>query len=217
MNNLYGRLHFYRQFSVFLLGSSFTKPQKVIVGKIIMKKLNIFHLKIATSLLIVLLTLSISLALTEEADINLEDEKDKTDFTSMYNETELTNQEIGLNFRFLTSMLQMFDLNLNLINGTLNSRAEEYPFLQPTIEGTEAGIATADSILDVLESNPENLSEMKESLISLNENMAQLNASLKYPDSMIEAANSTLGEPESTTPMIVDMFKSLKSMTEILG
>ena len=33
---------------------------------------------------------------------------------------------------------------------------------------------------------------------------------------MIEAANSTLGEPESTTPMIVDMFKNLKSMTEIL-
>lgn len=182
-----------------------------------MKKLDIFYLRIATSLLIVLVTLPISLALTEEADINLEDEKDKTDFASMYNETELIDQEIGLNFRFLTSMFQMFDLNLNLINGTLNSRVEEYLFLQPTIEGTEAGIATADSILDVLESNPENLSEMKESLISLNENMAQLNASLKYPDSMIEAANSTLGEPESTTPMIVDMFKSLKSMTEILG
>jgi hypothetical protein len=196
------------------LGSSFTKLQKVIVGEIITKKLDIFHLRIATSLLIVLSALLISLALTEEADVNLEDEKDKTDFASMYNETELIDQEIGLNFRFLISMLQMFDLNL--INGTLNSRVEEYPSLQPTIEGTEAGIATADSILDVLESNPENLSEMKESLISLNENMAQLNASLKYPDSMIKAANSTIGEPESTTPMIVDMFKSLKSMTEIL-
>lgn len=214
MNNLCERLHFYRYIGVFFSENSFTKLQKVIVGEIITKKLDIFHLRIATSLLIVLSTLLISLALAEEEDINLEDEKDKTYFASMYNETELIDQEIGLNFRFLISMLQMFDLNL--INGTLNSRVEEYPSLQPTIEGTEAGIATADSILNVLESNPENLSEMKESLISLNENMTQLNASLKYPDSMIEAANSTLGEPESTTPMIVDMFKSLKSMTEIL-
>ena len=58
---------------------------------------------------------------------------------------------------------------------------------------------------------------MKTALVSLNENMAQLNASLEYPNGMIEAANSTLGEPDSTTPMIGDMFQSLKAMSEVLG
>lgn len=181
-----------------------------------MKRLEIFYLRIAASLLIMLSTLPTSVALTEEAETSFEDENNETDFTSMYNENELMDQEIGLNFRFLTSMLQMLDLNLNLINGTLSARVEEYPFLQPTIEGTEKGISTTNSILGVLESNPENLSEMENSMVSLNENMERLNASLGYPDDMIEAANSTLGEPDSTTPMIVEMFKSVKAMTELL-
>ena len=82
--------------------------------------------------------------------------------------------------------------------------------------GQRAGIATTGSILGVLESNPENLSEMKTALVSLNENMAQLNASLEYPNGMIEAANSTLGEPDSTTPMIGDMFTGVKGMISLL-
>lgn len=181
-----------------------------------MNRLQVFYLRIAASLLVMLSMLPVSVALTDEVETVLETENNETDFASTSDETELMDQEIGLNFRFLTSMLQMLDLNLNLINGTLNSRVEEYSFLQPTIDGTEAGIATTDSILDVLESNPENLSEMENSLVSLNENMAKLNASLEYPDGMIEAANSTLGETDSTTPMIVDMFKNVKTMVEIL-
>jgi len=181
-----------------------------------MNRLQVFYLRIAASFLIMLSMLPASIALTDEVDTVLETENNETNFASTSDETELMDQEIGLNFRFFTSMLQMLDLNLNLINGTLNSRVEEYPFLQPTIDGTEAGIATTGSILGVLESNPENLSEMENSLVSLNENMAKLNASLEYPDGMIEAANSTLGEPDSTTPMIADMFKSVKTMVEIL-
>jgi hypothetical protein len=181
-----------------------------------MKKLNIFYLRIAASLLVMLSTLPTSVALTEEAETILGHGNNETDFASIYKETELVDQEIGLNFHFLTSMLQMLDLNLNLISGTLNARVEEYPFLQPTIEGTEAGIATTDSIIGVLESNPENVSEMENSLVPLNENMARLNASLEYPDGMIGAANSTLGESESTTPLIVEMFKSVKAMAELL-
>jgi len=181
-----------------------------------MNRTQVFYLRKAASLLVILSTLTTSMALTEEAETIFEDENNETDFASTYSENELMDQEIGLNFQFLTSMLQMLDLNLNLINGTLNSRVEEYPFLQATIEGTEAGIATMDSILGVLESNPENLSEMENSLVSLNENMERLNSSLGYPDDMIEAANSTLGEPDSTTPMIVEMFKSVKAMTELL-
>ncbi|WP_292389868.1 hypothetical protein [Methanosarcina sp. UBA5] len=180
-----------------------------------MKRLGIIYLRIAASFLVMLSTLSTSMALTDEAETSFEDENNKTDFTATYNENELMDQEIGLNFRFLTSMLQMLDLNLNLINGTLNSRVEEYPFLQATIEGTGAGIATTNSILGVLGSNPENLSDMENSMVSLNENMERLNASLGYPDDMIEAANSTIGEPDSTTPMIVEMFKSVKAMTEL--
>jgi hypothetical protein len=181
-----------------------------------MNRLQVFYLRIAASFLIMLSMLPASIALTDEVETVLETENNETNFASTSDETELMDQEIGLNFRFLTSMLQMLDLNLNLINGTLNSRVEEYPFLQPTIDGTEAGIATMGSILSVLESNPENLSEMENSLVSLNENMAKLNASLEYPDGMIEAANSTLGEPDSTTPMIVDIFKNVKTMVEIL-
>jgi len=181
-----------------------------------MNRLQIFYLRIAASLLVMLSTLPISVALTDEMETILDNETNGIDFTSMYNETKLIDQEIGLNFRFLTSMLQMLDLNLNLINGTLNSRVAEYPFLQPTIEGTGAGIVTMDSVLGVMESNPENLSDMETALGSLNETVTQLNSSLEYPDGMIEAANSTLGEPDSTTPMIADMFKSLKAMAEIL-
>lgn len=180
-----------------------------------MKRLEIFYLRIAASLLVILSMLSTSLALTDGAETSFEDENDETDFASMYNETGIMDQEIGLNFRFLTSMLQMLDLNLNLINGILNARVEEYPFLQPSIEGTEAGIATTNSILGVLESNPENLSETENSLVSLNEKVERFNSSLEYPDNMIEAANSTLGEPDSTTPMIVEMFKSVKAMAEL--
>lgn len=195
-----------------------------------MNRVKVFYLRIAASFLFILSMVPISLAVTNIAvtniavtniavtniaETNFENENNETDFASMYNENKLMDQEIGLNFRFLTSMLQMLDLNLNLINGTLNARVEEYPFLQPTIEGTEAGIATTDSILGVLESNPENLSETENSLVLLNENMERLNSSLGYPDGMIEAANSTLGEPDSTTPMIVEMFKSVKAMTEL--
>jgi hypothetical protein len=185
------------------------------VGEIIMNRLQVFYLRIAASLLVILSMLPTSVALTDEAETLFKNENNETNFASIYNETGRMDQGIGLNFRFLTSMLQMLDLNLNLINETLNSRVGEYPFLQPTIEGTESGIATTNSILDVLESNPENLSDMETNLSSLNENMAQINTSLEYPDSMIEAANSTLGEPDSTTPMIVEMFKSLKSMAEL--
>lgn len=180
-----------------------------------MNRTKVLYLRIATCFLVILLTLPISFAVTDVAETNFEDENNETDFASMYNENELMDQEIGLNFRFLTSMLQMLDLNLNLINRTLNTRVEEYPFLQPTIEGTEVGIATTNSILGVMESDPENLSETENSLVPLNENMKRLNSSLIYPDNMIEAANSTLGEPNSTTPMIVDMFKSVKAMTEL--
>lgn len=180
-----------------------------------MKRAKVFYLGIAASLLVILSTLPISFAVTDVAETNFEDENNETDFASMYNENELMDPEIGLNFRFLTSMLQMLDLNLNLIDRTLNARVEEYPFLQPTIEGTEAGIATTNSILGVMESDPENLSETENSLVPLNENMERLNSSLIYPDNMIEAANSTLGEPNSTTPMIVEMFKSVKAMAEL--
>ncbi|HEY3362648.1 MAG TPA: hypothetical protein VGK06_12760 [Methanosarcina sp.] len=181
-----------------------------------MNKVKVFYLVVAASLLVILSTLPTSVALTDETENVLENKSNQTDLASMYNESELTDQEIGLNFRFLTSMLQMLDLNLNRIDGLLNSRVEEYPSLKPTIEGTDTGIATTNSIIAMLESDSENLSETEDDFASLNENMAQLNESLEYPDCMIEAANSTLGEPDITTPMIADMFKSVKAMIKLL-
>jgi len=80
-----------------------------------MNRAKVFYLRIAASFLVILLTLPISFAVTDVAETNFEDENNETNFTSMYDENELMDQEIGLNFRFLTSMLQMLDLNLNLI------------------------------------------------------------------------------------------------------
>lgn len=181
-----------------------------------MNKVKVFYLVVTASLLVMLSTLPTSVALTDETENVLENKSNQTDLASVYNESELTDQEIGLNFRFITSMLQMLDPNLNLIDRLLNSRVEEYPFLKLTIEGTDTGIATTNSIIAILESDSENLSETEDDFAFLNENMAQLNESLEYPDGMIEAANSTLGEPDITTPMIADMFKSVKAMIELL-
>jgi len=67
-----------------------------------------------------------------------------------------------------------------------------------------------------VELSPENLSDTNSTLTSFNENMIQLNSRLEYPEDMIKAANSTLGELDRTTLMIADMFKNLKAMIEFL-
>ncbi|MGA9187202.1 MAG: hypothetical protein WB014_01220 [Methanosarcina sp.] len=134
-----------------------------------MNRLQVFYLRIAVILLVMLSMLPALAVLTHEVDTILKNENNGTDFESIHNETELKDKEIGLNFSFLTSMLQILDLNLNLINGTLSSQVAEYPLLQPTIE-------------------------------------RMAHSSFEYPDGMIVAANSTLGEPDSTTPMIGDIY-----------
>jgi hypothetical protein len=181
-----------------------------------MNRRQVFYLRIVAVLLVMLLMLPVSVALDQKMENILEDEIGETDSASKYNETELMEQETGSSFNFLKSMLQTLDLNLSLINGTLNARVGEYPFLQPAIDGTEAGMATTGSIIDVLGSDPENLSEMQEALISLNENVAELNSSVGYLDGMIEAANSTSGESYGTVPASEDIFRSLGAMVEVL-
>ena len=181
-----------------------------------MNRRQVFYLRIAASLLVMLSMLPVSVALNHEIEAVLGDEIGETDFTSRYNETERMEQEIGLSFDLLTSMLQKPDNDLNPINEIPNSELEEDTFLQLATDGTNTGIEIVGSIIAVLRSNPENPNEMKTALVSLNENMAQLNASLEYPDGMIEAANSTSGEPDSTTPMIGDMFTGVKGMISLL-
>lgn len=181
-----------------------------------MNRRQVFCLRIAAILLVMLSMLPVSVALNHEIETVLEDGIGDTDFTSRYNETERMEQELGLSSDLLTSMLQMPDNDLNPINEVPNSGLEEDTFLQLATDGTNTGIEMVGSIIAVMEANPENPNEMKTALVYLNENMAQLNASLEYPDGMIEAANSTSGELESTTPMIGDMFKSLEAMAEIL-
>lgn len=175
-----------------------------------------------------LLILSIISALAEtdqEAEIILENGTAESlidNLTSLNNETSSNNvtgliaQEIELNLNFLKSMLQMLDLNLNLINETLNAHVAEFPFLQPTIEGTTEGIKTVDSVLVVMELGPDNISDSNVTLHSLNETMAQINSSLVSPDGMIESANMTMGAPNNTTPMIRGMFTSVKGMFTLI-
>jgi hypothetical protein len=177
-----------------------------------MNKYKDVCLSIAAGVLIVLSIISVSAETSGTNETNL-----VVNQTSSYNETGLVEREITLNIHFLTSMLQMLDLNLNLINETLNAHLEEYPFLRPTIEGTNEGIKSVDTILAVIELSPENLSDTNVTLSSLNETMGQIDSSLEYPYGTIEAANSTMGESNITTPMIGDMFKSVKGMLSLLG
>jgi len=176
-----------------------------------MSRCKVIYLSIAAGLLLALFVISAS---AETTGTNETDPMENP--TSFYKETELLEREIALNIHFLTSMLQMLNLNLNLINETLNTHLEEYPFLKPTIEGTEEGIRAVDSILAVVEFSPENLNDTNVTLSSLNETMSRINSSLEYPDGMIGAANSTMGESNITTPMISDMYESVKMMTSIL-
>ena len=111
----------------------------------------------------------------------------------------------------------MLDLNLHLISETLNAHLEEYPFLKPTLEGTDDGIKGVDSMLAAFGINSENLNDTNVTLSSLNETISQFNSNLEYPDGMIEDANSTMGESNITTPMIRDMSKSVKGMVSLLN
>ncbi|WP_440955547.1 hypothetical protein ACSAZK_00800 [Methanosarcina sp. Mfa9] len=140
-----------------------------------------------------------------------------SDVAPEINLTEILDPGMDLNFRFLTSMLELLDLNLRLIDGTLESRVSEYPFLAPTLEGTNSGITAVDSILVVMGSGPPGVNETNVSTDSINESFVRINDSLESPHSMVEHANSTLGEPNATTPMILEMFESIKGMLAVFG
>jgi hypothetical protein len=177
-----------------------------------MSKSKFICLLIAAGQLLALSVISAS------AETNETNETNQLNTTSLHNETQLLEQELSLNINLLISMLQMLDLNLYLINETLNAHLEEYPFLKPTIEGTEEGIKAVDSILATIKLSPDNnLSDTNVTPGSLHETMSLINSSLEYPDGMIGAANSTMGEPNITTPMIVDMYKSVKTMSSLLN
>lgn len=83
-----------------------------------MSKCKIACLWIAISFLLMLSMFTASAATTHELGTIVENKNNETDSASIQYETELMEQETCLNFYFLTSMLQMFDLNLNLINET---------------------------------------------------------------------------------------------------
>lgn len=122
-----------------------------------MNRRQVFYLRIAAILLIMLLMLPVSVALNYKVENILEDEIGETNSASTYDQTEQMEQD------------------------------------------------------------PENLSEIETATVSLNENVAQLNSSLEYTEGIMEAANSTLVEPDSSISMTADMLKSLKAMAEVLG
>jgi hypothetical protein len=134
--------------------------------------------------------------------------------TASCNETEGIETELGLGFKFLKSMLSLLDLNLNLINETLTEHSEEYPFLQPTIEGTNKGTGAVDSAI-VYVDDPTNMSKADDTMHSFDGAIEDLNESLVYPQDMLDAANATLGQPEETTPIIEDMYKISKAMVTV--
>ena len=180
-----------------------------------MNILQVFCLWIAAGLFITLSVLPASAETTFETGTILENEAVETNpignSTVSYNETEVVEQELGLGLRFLGSMLRLLDLNLNLINETLNDHATEYPFLQSTIEEASTGIGAVDSTIVFVE-DPTNMSKANLAMNTFDDAVSDLNESLVYPQDMIDAANVTLGQPENTTPIIEDMFKIVKAM-----
>lgn len=184
-----------------------------------MNRYQIFFLWIAAGLFVTLSMFPVSAETVPEAGVVLESETGEINLTeysmASYNETEVIEKELGLGLRFLESMLRLLGLNLNLINETLNEHSAEYPFLQPTIEGTATGIETVDSALVVVK-DPENVSKTNYTVNTFfNGSVANLNASLVYPQDMLDAANSTLGQPEVTTPILEDMYRVVKAMVTI--
>lgn len=135
-----------------------------------MSRRQVFYLRIAAILLVMLLMLPVSVALDQKMENILEDQIGGTDSITTQNETELMAQEVGSSFNFSKSMLQMLDPNLNLINGALDARVGEYIFLQPAIEGTdmmEAANSTPgvpDSTIPVIEGMSNSLKTMLEVL-----------------------------------------------------
>lgn len=144
-----------------------------------MNRRQVFYLRIAATLLVMLSILPVSVALNQEVETILEDEIGKTDITSGYNESGWVEQLVP--------------------------------------DGASKVIDMVGSIFTVLETNPENLNEMKTALISLNENMAEFNSGIESPDGMLEVDNSTSGENYSTVPGSEDMSRSLGMMAEVIN
>jgi hypothetical protein len=188
------------------------------VGEIAMNRLEVFCLWVAAGLFITLAVLPVSAEAATGDGTILENETGEINLTeystASYNETEVIENELGLGFRFLESMLHLLHLNLNLINQTLSDHSAEYPFLQPTIEGTSTGIDAVDSAIVVVE-DPTNISNAKSAMNTFDGAIADLNESLVYPQDMLDAANATLGQPEDTTPILEDMYKITKAMVTI--
>jgi hypothetical protein len=188
------------------------------VGEIAMNRLQVFCLWVAAGLFITLAMLPASAEAATGDGTILENETGEINLTeystASYNETEVIENELGLGFRFLESMLRLLHLNLNLINQTLSDHSAEYPFLQPTIEGTATGIDAVDSAIVVVE-DPTNISNAKSAMNTFDGAIADLNESLVYPQDMLDAANATLGQPEDTTPILEDMYKITKAMVTI--
>ncbi len=185
------------------------------MGEITINRLQVFCLWVAAGLFITLFVIPASAETAPDAGIILVNESEEINLTeystASYNETEVAENELSLSFRFLGSMLHLLNLNLNLINGTLNNHSAEYPFLQSTIEGTSTGIGAVDSAIVVVE-DPTNMSNAKSAMNTFDGAIADLNESLVYPQDMLDAANATLGEPEDTTPILEDMYKITKAM-----
>ncbi len=183
-----------------------------------MDRYQVLGLWIAAGLVIILFALPASAEPVAGDSTILENENGEINLTensmASYNETEVVENELNLGFQFLESMLCLLDLNLNLINETLNEHVKEYPFLQPTIEGTTTGIGAVDSAI-VYVKDPTNMSKANNTMHSFDSSIADLNASLVYPQDMLDAANATLGQPEATTPILEDMYKITKAMVTI--
>lgn len=183
-----------------------------------MEKSQAFCLLIAAGIFINLAVLPASAQKVKEESIVFENETEEINLTeystTLYNETETVENELGLGLEFLGSMLRLLHLNLNLINGLLSEHSEEYPFLESTIEGTATGMDAVNSSIAFVE-DPTNTTKANDTMHTFDDAIADLNTSLVYPQDMLDAANVTLGQPETTTPILENMYKITKAMVTV--
>ena len=183
-----------------------------------MQKQKAFCLWIAAGFFINLAVFPVSAETVISDSMVLEDETGEINLTeysmASYNETEAVETELELGLEFLGSMLRLLHLNLNLINGLLGEHSEAYPFLQPAMEGTTTGVNAVNSSIAFVE-DPTNMSKANDTMHTFDDAIADLNASLVYPQDMLDAANATLGQPGSTTPILENMYKITKAMVTV--
>jgi hypothetical protein len=119
------------------------------VGEVVMNRRQVFYLRIAASLLVMLSILPVSLALNHEIETILEDETGETDFALRYNESEwmklLTPDGASKVIETVGSIIAVLKTNPE----NLNEMKTALVSLNETVARFNSGIESPNGMLEV--------------------------------------------------------------------